>query len=142
MCLLKNFRSLSRPIKVLSNVLSREIDKRNCIIIMWHDNDTALPMVGVLAKCYGRIRLVTYLLNMICLKLRILCQILNIIAFRIILTHFLRQKHQMELLWVSYQLYSPFKLWRKPNKGGGDGCFLIVIRLLLLYTSGPLSLFA
>ena len=100
------------------------------------DNNTALPLVGVLVTCSGRIndnmsklkflrhlweivvfRLVVYLLNMI--NTPNLIQNLTDIHFGIILTqfyiNFLRQKHQIELLYVSINpwdsqvsAYAPF----------------------------------
>ena len=100
------------------------------------DNNTALPLVGVLVTCSGRIndnmsklkflrhlweivvfRLVVYLLNLI--NTLNLIQNLTDIHFGIILTqfyiNFLRQKHQIELLYVSINpwdsqvsAYAPF----------------------------------
>ena len=100
------------------------------------DNNAALPLVGVLVTCSGRIddnmsklkflrhlweivvfRFVVYLLNMI--NTPNLIQNLTDIHFGIILTrfyiNFLRQKHQIELLYVSINpwdsqvsAYAPF----------------------------------
>ena len=100
------------------------------------DNNTALPLVGVLVTCSGRIddnmsklkflrhlweivvfRFVVYLLNMI--NTPNLIQNLTDLHFGIILTrfyiNFLRQKHQIELLYVSINpwdsqvsAYAPF----------------------------------
>ena len=90
------------------------------------DNNTALPLVGVLVTCSGRIddnmsklkflrhlweivvfRFVVYLLNMI--NTPNLIQNLTDLHFGIILTrfyiNFLRQKHQIDVLYVSFNVW-------------------------------------